>query len=156
MLNIKKITHKLNNQEIKLILKSNFFILQDCLDFTSNKLLDFNYSYKLITKSTFKHNLCTNFFSTLKVKFPCFILYTHEQDFFNHYFSNFLSNSTKTTSVMIKFLNITFYRLDFQSIFFFNSFSLFNLFFLSMTLSQFDLMISFNFFFSKDKLLNSI
>jgi len=146
---VKNFIHNLNKQEIKLILKSNFFILQDGSNFSYDTLLHYNYSQKLITKSIFKHNLKTNFFSTLKIKFPCFILYTNEQKFLNNYFFNLLFDTSFITSLIIKNFNLIFYKLDFLSKNFFDSLFLFYTFFSILSFYQYGLVTCVDLFTKK-------
>jgi hypothetical protein len=141
MLDAKKIVRDLNKEEIRLISKSNFFILQDSLNFSHDKLLHCNYSQKLVTKSIFKYNFCTNFFSTQKIKFPCFLLYGDDQAFLKYYFSTLLFNSSLVTSLTIKFFDATFYKLDFLPKGFFDFFPSFFLFFFIMSFDRYNLII---------------
>lgn len=141
MQEIKKIIYNLNRQKIKLISESNFFILQDGLNFSSETLLHYNYSRRLVTKSTFKYNFGGGF-SKLKLKFPCFILYTNDNNFLTNYFFNCLFNASVTTNLVIKNFNIIFYKVDFLSKKFFDYFSIFSTFFFIMSFYQYSLLIN--------------
>ena len=161
MSNSKKLIASLNAYEIKLNFSNhNFFIIQDSLQFNNyniSELIFFKNSSKLlITKTKLKYNF--NFFSKLKLKYPCCIIYLNNHSIFNSYFSEYLLKKNSNTFLTVKVFNLIFYKIDFLNNICFSFFILFFSFVISLNFSYYNLIYFWNYFFFKlffFKLLNN-
>ena len=157
MSNSKKLIASLNTYEIKLnFLNHNFFIIQDSLQFNNYNISELNFfknsSKLLITKTKLKYNF--NFFSKLKLKYPCFIIYLNNHSIFNLYFSEYLLKKNSNTFLTVKVFNLIFYKIDFLINIYFSFFILFFSFIINLSFSYYNLIYFWNYFFFKLFFLN--
>jgi hypothetical protein len=141
MQNNKYLIQSLNNYQIKTLLNFKFIIISEKLFFTKRNKKSLNITLK---KSVIKYTLNN---ISLTLKYPCFLTYNFEYNYFLTCFENY-----NCTNFLVKVFNKVIYKPFFLNNFFFDPYYKNFNFIILTALTSYNLIIVISLFLQKNKL----